>query len=278
MIPPLASRFVAGEDISDALAYAMSQNEQNVGAIVNLLGEHYSDPAAAEADTQVYLDIIEELSAIDSKICISVKPSQVGFDIGANLFRENIGKIADAAAHEDVFVWIDMEDHTTTDATLDAYQRLSAKHSGGVGVCLQANLKRTEEDLQLLADTEGKVRLVKGAYDEPRELAYKEKAKVDEKYREYMRYMFREFDDGIAIGSHDPDMVTLARELYDEYGTEFEIQMLMGVREEAQYDLTKEWEVWQYIPFGDRWISYFYRRLMERKENLVFGLRALFGV
>lgn len=278
MIPPIASRFVAGEDIADALAYARSQNERNVGIIVNFLGEHYSDPATAEADTQVYLDIVEELSTTESQVCISVKPSQVGLDLGEDLFRENIDRIAGGAAREGIFVWIDMEDHTTTETTLNAYKRLSSKYGGGVGVCIQANLKRTEEDLRSLADTQGKVRLVKGAYDEPEELAYKEKAIVDQRYREYMRFMFREFDDGVAIGSHDPEMISLACELHEEYGTEFEIQMLMGVREDAQYDLATERDVWQYVPFGDRWMSYFYRRLMERKENLVFGIRALLGV
>jgi proline dehydrogenase len=90
--------------------------------------------------------------------------------------------------------------------------------------------------------------------------------------------MFREFDDGIAVGSHDPEMIDLARELHGEHGTRFEVQMLMGVREAAQDELARDYDVWQYVPFGSRWMSYFYRRAMERKENAIFAIRAVLGV
>jgi proline dehydrogenase len=129
-----------------------------------------------------------------------------------------------------------------------------------------------------MAELDGKVRLVKGAYDEPEDVAYNRKETVNEMYREHLRYMFREFDDGIAVGSHDPEMIDLARELHEEHGTEFEVQMLMGVREAAQEELAGDYEVWQYVPFGSRWMSYFYRRAMERKENAIFAIRAVLGV
>jgi proline dehydrogenase len=118
---------------------------------------------------------------------------------------------------------------------------------------------------------------VKGAYDEPAEIAYKEKAAVNEAYREYLEYMFEQFDGGIAVGSHDPEMIDFAEDLYEEYGTDFEIQMLMGVREDAQYELADEYDVDQYVPYGGRWLSYFYRRVAERRENLTFALRAVLG-
>jgi proline dehydrogenase len=119
---------------------------------------------------------------------------------------------------------------------------------------------------------------VKGAYDEPKEIAYKDKARVNEAYRNYLRYMFREFDDGVAVGSHDPEMISLARDLHEEFGTDYEVQMLMGVRDDAQYELAADGvEVWQYIPYGNKWFSYFYRRAMERKENMLFALRAVLG-
>jgi proline dehydrogenase len=278
MIPPIASRFVAAEDVDGALAYARSKQRDDVGAIVNFLGEHHTDPSDAEADTQVYLDVVDELSGGDSRVCISVKPSQVGLDVDEELFRDNVGRIVEAASANDVFVWIDMEDHTTTDATLDTYERLSREYGGGVGVCIQANLKRTREDLERMAELDGKVRLVKGAYDEPENVAYNRKETVNEMYREHLRYMFREFDDGIAVGSHDPEMIDLARELHGEHGTRFEVQMLMGVREAAQDELARDYDVWQYVPFGSRWMSYFYRRAMERKENAIFAIRAVLGV
>jgi proline dehydrogenase len=276
MIPPLVSRFVAGEDIDEALAYARSQQEHGMGAILNLLGEHYTDPAEAKADTEVYLELIDALDSGDTRVCLSVKPSQIGLEIGEELFRENLGRVVNRAGG-DVFVWIDMEDHTATDATLDAYEELSEASGGNVGVCVQANLKRTGDDLRRLAETDGKVRLVKGAYNEPDAIAHQEKERVDEAYRTQLEFMFREFDDGVAVGSHDPAMIEHARELHETHGTPFEIQMLMGVREDAQHEHATEYEVRQYVPFGEKWFSYFYRRAMERKENALFAARAILG-
>jgi proline dehydrogenase len=249
-----------------------------VGAIVNLLGEHYTDREDAEADTRVYLDLVRTLAGDSGRVCLSVKPSQVGLDVGETLFRQNMGRIVQAASDEGVFVWIDMENHETTDPTLDAFEDLTRAFDGNVGVCVQANLKRTKADLARLSRLPGKVRLVKGAYDEPAAIAHREKSRVNEAYREHLRFMFREFDDGIAVGSHDPEMIELATRLHDEHGTGFEIQMLMGVREDAQRELAADHDVWQYVPFGDRWLSYFYRRMMERKENAVFAARAVLGV
>ena len=277
MIPPIARRFVAGETEAEALAHARDLDERGVGTILNLLGEHYADREPADADAETYCQLIDDIADEGVRACISIKPSQVGLDLGEDVFGENAERIADRAAEQGVFCWIDMEDHTTTDVTLNVYERLAEKHGGGVGVCVQANLRRTREDVERLADLPGKVRFVKGAYSEPASVAYTDKARVNEAYRELLRYAFEHFDDGLAVGSHDPEMIDLARELHDEHGTPFEVQMLMGVREDAQFELAEEYEVWQYVPYGGRWASYFYRRLLERKENLLFGLRAVIG-
>jgi proline dehydrogenase len=171
-----------------------------------------------------------------------------------------------------------MEDSATTDATLDAFVDVAREFDGGVGVCVQANLRRTREDLARLADVPGKVRLVKGAYDEPASIAYTDREAVDEAYREDLRFCFRAYDGGIAVGSHDPEMIDLATDLHDRYGTPFEIQMLMGVREDAQRELAAAgYDVLQYAPFGSKWFSYFSRRVRERRENLAFALRAIAG-
>jgi proline dehydrogenase len=277
MIPPIASNFVAGEGPAEALDHVRGLNDRDVKGILNLLGEHYEERPPADADADAYVDLVDDIHDAGVDACVSVKPSQIGLDVSAQAFEENIARIVDHAAERDVFVWIDMEDHTTTDVTLDAYERLARDTGGTVGVCTQANLERTREDLERLAPLPGKVRLVKGAYDEPKEIAYKKKSEVDRAYREYLELMFREFEGGIAVGSHDPAMIDHARSLHDEYGTDFEVQMLMGVREEAQFDLATEYEVWQYIPYGTKWFSYFYRRVRERKENALFALRAVVG-
>ncbi|MFC6825932.1 proline dehydrogenase family protein [Halopelagius fulvigenes] len=275
MIPPVANNFVAGEDAESALSYVSDVNERGIRGIVNLLGEHYDSREDADADVREYLELVERIGDRDLECTVSVKPSQIGLGVSETAFEENLDRIVERATERGVFVWVDMEDADTTDATLDAFEANARESDGNVGVCVQANLKRTGEDLERLADVPGKVRLVKGAYDEPKSVAYKDKSVVDEKYREYLEFMFREFDDGVAVGSHDLSMVNFAADLYREHRTPFEVQMLMGVREDAQERLVGKMPVYQYIPYGDKWMSYFYRRVRERKENALFALRAV---
>ena len=278
MIPPIADQFVAGEDAETAIEHVRECNADGIGAIVNLLGEHYDQRATADADVRAYQDLLREMDDAGVDGCISVKPSQIGLSVGREAFEENLAMVVETAREYDRFVWIDMEDHTTTDATLDAFEEYATETDGEVGVCVQSNLKRTGEDLERLAALPGKVRLVKGAYDEPEEVAYKRKAVVNEIYRDHIEYAFREFDDGVAVGSHDPEMIELAAALHDEYGTDYEIQMLMGVREDAQRELAAEGvRTDQYIPYGEKWFSYFYRRIRERRSNALFALRAIVG-
>lgn len=321
MIPPIASRFVAGESPAKAIEHVQALDDEEVGTILNLLGEHHTDPDVIAEDVDAYRSLADSIARTEFDACISVKPSQIGLDIGPKEFESNLERIVSYAAERDVFVWVDMEDHTTTDATLEAYERLAREYApersvraeevasagatevteigstktaesgsgtdgvmvedgavgeGIVGLCLQANLKRTREDLERLADVPGKVRLVKGAYDEPKSIAYKEKDRVDEAYRTLLEDAFENRDGGIAVGSHDPAMIEYAQELHEEYGTPYEIQMLMGVRDDAQYELAADGvRVYQYVPYGSRWLSYFYRRVRERKENLLFAVRAV---
>jgi proline dehydrogenase len=277
MIPPIARRFVAGESAASAMDHARELNDDGIGAILNLLGEHYDERAPADEDTRTYCSLLDEIGETDLDACISVKPSQLGLDISEGVFRENLERIVEAAVANDAFVWMDMEDHTTTDATLDAFEAQVESYPK-MGLCLQANLKRTPADIERLADLPGKMRLVKGAYEEPPDIAYTDKARVNEAYRESLELAFQAFDAGVAIGSHDPEMIGHARELHEEHGTPYEVQMLMGVREEAQRELADDGvTVYQYAPYGDRWLSYFYRRIMERKENALFALRAVLG-
>ncbi|ELY76598.1 proline dehydrogenase family protein [Natrinema pallidum] len=275
MLPPIANRFVAGESPAEALEHVRRLNERDVKAIVNLLGEHHDDRETVDADAAEYRRLVADIAGSRLAAAVSVKPSQLGLDLDKDVFRTTLAAVVDAAAERDVFVWIDMEDHTTTDATLDAFEALARNHGGGVGVCVQANLRRTRADIRRLADVPGKVRLVKGAYDPPADVSYTDSARVDREYRDLLELAFERYDGGIGVGSHDPAMIEHAKALHERYGTDFEIQMLMGVREDAQYELAREDEVWQYVPYGDRWKSYFYRRVMERRQNLRFALRAV---
>jgi len=274
MLPPLARRFVAGESAAVALEHARQLDEDGVGTILNLLGEHYDERAPADEDAATYCQLLTDIATTNLRVVLSVKPTQLGLDVGERVFRENLAAVVERAHETGSFVWIDMEDHTTTDATLDAFEHHAREH-GNVGVCVQANLRRTREDLERLAPLPGKVRLVKGAYDPPTSIALQGDEAVDEAYRDHLAYMFEQFDGGIAVGSHDPAMLTEAATLHDENGTDYEIQMLMGVREAAQRDLARQRDVWQYVPYGSRWLSYFYRRVSENVGNAKFVVRAL---
>ncbi|ELY47234.1 proline dehydrogenase family protein [Natronorubrum sulfidifaciens] len=281
MIPPIANRFVAGESPAQALDHVRRLNGRNVTAIVNLLGEHYEDRPPVRSDAAAYRALAGDIARSNLEACISVKPSQLGLDLGEDVFRETLADVVGTAVDHDVFVWIDMEDHTTTDATLDAFEALAREYGDDdqyrVGVCVQANLRRTRDDVERLADVPGKVRFVKGAYDEPAAVAYQQSARVDREYKALLEYAFERYDGGIGVGSHDQAMIDHAIELHDEYGTDFEMQMLMGVRETTQFDLAESYPVSQYVPYGDRWKSYFYRRMTERNENIRFALRAIVG-
>lgn len=278
MIPPIASRFVAGETVAAALEHARATNDDDVKVILNLLGEHQADPESARADAAAYRELIADIAGTDLDACVSVKPSQIGLDVSTDCFRENLTGIVEAGHERDVFVWIDMEDASTTDDTLDAFVDLAEAYPWTVGQCLQSNLRRTHTDLERVVDVPGKIRIVKGAYDEPKSFAYTEKQRINEAYRADIEYLFEHRDRGIAVGSHDPEMIAHTQALADDHGTEYEIQMLMGVREDAQRDLAAQGvDVWQYAPYGDKWASYFYRRLRERKANVLFALRAILG-
>lgn len=278
MLPPIARRFVAGETAAAALDHARAANADGLGVILNLLGEHYDDPDAADADTEAYLRLIADIAGTDLDARVSVKPSQLGLDVSRARFAENYRRVVDAGADRDVFVWCDMEDSSTTDATIEAFEAATERNPWGVGLCLQANLRRTGDDIERLLAAPGAVRLVKGAYDEPAEIAYTEQSAVNDAYRRGLDRLFAGRDRGIAVGSHDPEMVSRARRLAAEHGADYEIQMLMGVRPEAQRDLAAQGvDVRQYAPYGDAWFAYFSRRVRESRENALFALRAVLG-
>ena len=273
MLPPVASQFVAGEEAATALEHARQLNDRSVGAILNLLGEHYGDRGPADADAAAYRRLVEDISATDLRARLSVKPTQLGLTADETVFRENLGSVVEHADEHGVFVWVDMEAPETVEATLSAYEA-HARQGREVGVCLQATLSRTPDDIERLADASGVVRLVKGAYDPPPGEGYSENDRVDEAYEACLEQLFRTHD-RVAVASHDPAMLARAATLHEAYGTPYEVQMLMGVRTDAQYDLAGRRAVWQYVPYGRRWLSYFYRRVTERWENAVFAARAV---
>jgi proline dehydrogenase len=241
------------------------------------LGEHVADRAAAEASFGSYQRMLAEIAARGLDASITVKPTQVGLsfepDLCLNLLRR---LVVDAAARGN-FVEIDMEDSPTVEATLSIFECLRRDHPN-VGLAVQAYLFRTEADLRRLQHLRPKIRLVKGAYLEPHDVAFASKQDVDENFVSLMRLLFA---DGFtpAIGSHDEAMIEKAKEFARDYGRPadaWEVQMLHGIRRDLQDRLVRDgYRMRVYVTFGTEWVPYFMRRLAERPANVGFVVKSL---
>ncbi len=271
-------RFIAGENIDDALAAIRVLNQQGVTATFDHLGESTTMEAQAVADTREYLHALRRIDESGIESNVSVKPTQLGLDIDEELCYRNLRDIVAEAARLKNFVRIDMEDTTKTDATLRLLRRLRADYDN-VGIVLQAYLYRTEKDLEDVLALASRVRLCKGAYDEPAEVAFPDKADVD---ANYIKLMKRLLTSGIyhGIATQDEKMIVATKEFATQQGISrdaFEFQMLYGVRRDLPVELAREgYRVRTYVPYGEHWYPYFMRRLAERPANIWFVLKNLF--
>lgn len=272
---PVVRRFVAGQTLDDALAVA---RELVTDRYVSLdhLGENVADRAGADQTTAAYLRLLHRLGGegLARRAEVSVKLSALGQSLpvdGPAVALDNAAKICAAAAEVGTTVTLDMEDHTTTDLTLDTVRTLRADWPA-TGAVLQAYLRRTESDCRALAGPGSRVRLCKGAYDEPASVAFRDKAEVDESYRRCLRTLMA--GQGYPmVATHDPALIDLARRLGT--GRDYELQMLHGVRPVAQRELAAAgYRLRVYLPYGSAWYPYFIRRLGERPANLAFFLRS----
>jgi proline dehydrogenase len=272
---PIVARFVAGESLDVALPALDRLRAAGFRTSVDILGEAVSSEAAARAAAAAYVAAIPVLDARGLDVNVSIKLSQMGLGLGPELVRENVARVLTAASAAGGFVRIDMEDHSTTDATLAIWRELRPlmAGSGDVGVVLQSALRRTARDAEELIAAGARVRLCKGAYREPAAVAYPDKPDVD---AAYVAIMKRLLDDGIfpAIATHDDRIVDQAIAYARERGIgpeRFEFQMLFGVRRDLQERLVRDgWGVRVYVPTGSQWYPYFMRRLAERPANVVF--------
>ncbi|MDT7623821.1 MAG: proline dehydrogenase [Pseudonocardiales bacterium] len=277
---PLVDRFVAGADLDAALTSVRTLVGDRLVS-VDHLGENTEDPGQAAATTEAYLGLLDRLGAegLAARVEVSVKLSALGQALpgGPTLATDNAARICARAAAVGTTVTVDMEDHTTTDATLETVRALR-RDWPGTGAVLQAYLRRTEADCASLAGPGSRVRLCKGAYDEPASVAFRERAEVDESYLRCLRVLMG--GQGYPmVATHDPALISYADELADSTGrdaTGFEFQMLYGVRPEAQRELAARGrQVRVYLPYGSAWFPYFMRRLGERPANMMFFLRSV---
>jgi proline dehydrogenase len=273
-----ARRFVAGETIPDAIQEAQALDARGLTHTLDLLGERATSLSLADEATREYLRVVDAVSAAGIDRNISLKLTQLGLDIDGACTIDNLRKILERAEPAGFFVRIDMENSPYTAATLEVFKTLWSLGHRQIGVVLQAALYRSESDLEEINALGARVRLVKGAYQEPKSVAYQKKEDVDASYARMIRVLFR---DGHypAIATHDPKMIDLSLELAREHHLEadrFEFQMLYGVRRDLQSKLVnKGYRVRIYLPFGPEWFPYFMRRLGERPANITFVIRGI---
>jgi proline dehydrogenase len=272
-----ARRFIAGETLEDALRAAAELNAKGMLVILNQLGEHVTDRASAEASFASYERMLREISARKLDAGVTVKPTQLGLSLDPALCLELTKRLVADAASRGNFLEIDMEDSPTVDATLALFEGIRREHEN-VGLAVQAYLFRTEADLRRLQPLRPKIRLVKGAYLEPHDVAFASKHDVDANFVKLMRILFT---DGFfpAVGSHDEAMIAKAKEFAKELGRApdaWEVQMLHGIRRDLQDALTRDgYQMRVYVTFGTEWVPYFMRRLAERPANVGFVLKSL---
>jgi proline dehydrogenase len=271
-----ARRFVAGETIDEAIRAAREVEAQGLLQTLDYLGEGITTLAGAEAATRDYLRIIDAVleSGIDRNL--SIKLTQLGLDADRATAVDNLRRMLDRA--EGFFVRIDMESSAYTDVTLDIFETLWQQGYRHIGVVLQADLYRTEKDIRRVLGLGARIRLVKGAYVEPRSVAFPKKTDVDNAYVALMDVLLRE-GHYPAIATHDPVIIARAKQMAAAHGIgpdRFEFQLLYGIRRDLQAALVKEgYRVRVYIPFGREWFPYFMRRLGERPANVGFVWRSI---
>jgi proline dehydrogenase len=279
----MVRRFVAGETMEDAIAAVQGLTGQGLLATLDHLGENVASETEARDATTAVLDMLDAIAGHDLQSGVSVKLTQLGLDVSPGLALDNLQRIVLRAAQASRFVRIDMEGYDYVQPTLDLFEELWQRHKN-VGVVIQSYLYRSADDVAHLVNRGASMRLVKGAYDEPPEIAYPDKADTDANYIRLMEQLFSDKAraNGVfpAIGTHDTKLIDWAKDYTRRNGispAKFEFQMLYGVRSGLQRRLVGEgYRVRAYVPYGQEWYPYFMRRLAERPANVFFLLRNLF--
>ena len=274
----MARRFVAGEELDEAIAAARACSRAGMMASLDYLGENVASEADARRARDAYLGIFDRIAQEKLDANVSLKLTQLGLDLGEEFCQGLVETIVERAAGYGNFVRIDMEGSAYTQRTIELAKRVRANNPA-VGVVVQSYLYRSEQDVRELIGIGCRMRLCKGAYKEPPEIAFPQKAAVDANYIRLMQLLL---PSGIyhGIATHDPRMIAAALDFVAEHriaNDKFEFQMLYGIRTDLQQKLVRDaYRMRIYIPFGRDWFPYFMRRLAERPANLVFFIRNLF--
>lgn len=276
----MTSRFVAGEDIEEAIVAIKNLNEIGCTASFDHLNESVSSVAETEAEVEEYLNILKRIDETGIKSNASIKLTQFGLDIDPELAYKNARTVVEEAHKRGNFVRVDMEQSSVTQITIDIFKRLRDEFGlNSVGIVLQSYLRRTQDDVDDVLKIPARVRICKGAYNEPPEVAFPDKKDVDDNYVKVMRKLLSS-DVYHGIATHDPNMINATIRYARDNGidkSKFEFQMLYGVRRDLQEKLSKDgYNVRVYVPYGKHWYPYFMRRLAERPANVWFVIKNVF--
>ncbi len=275
-----ARRFIAGEEIDEALDACRAIQSRGMMVTLDHLGESVTTLAEADLATRDYLHLMERMAPAGVDRNISIKLTQLGLDVDRGMCVDNVRRLLETARRLEFFVRIDMENYPYVEPTLGVFETIWQQEYRNAGVVLQAMLRRSERDLERLIGLGARVRLVKGAYKESKTVAYSKKAEVD---AAYVRMLGRLLHEGNypAIATHDPAMIAEARRVAadDRIAPDrFEFQMLYGIRRDIQAALVADgYRLRIYVPYGREWFPYFTRRLGERPANLLFVTRGILG-
>ena len=275
----LTTRFIAGETIDEAIAAIREVNAHGCTASFDHLNEGVTDAKATEAEVTEYLNVLARIDETGIKSNVSIKLTQFGLEIDPELAYRNARRIVEDAKRRGNFVRVDMEGSNVTQVTLDIFNRLRSEFElNDVGIVVQSYLYRTKEDVAALLKIPARIRLCKGAYNEPAEVAYPEKKDTDANYVRVMKMLL---SSGVyhGIATHDPKMIDATIDFAQREGIgkdAFEFQMLYGIRRDLQEQLARDgYGMRVYVPYGKHWYPYFMRRLAERPANIWFVLKNL---
>ena len=283
----VAGRFVAGETLDDAIRAIRTLNDKGILVTLDHLGENVHTESDANRAAQAYLDLLDRIAATGVNANASLKLTQLGLDVSEDLCIGNVRRILQRAQQHGNFVRIDMEGSPYTERTLRIFRTLREEYAfKNVGIVIQAYLYRSEQDVRALASEGANIRLCKGAYMEPPDIAFSQKADVDKNYVKLMQIYLDEPARAngayVALATHDENMIVASEEFAAKQNlpnSQVEFQMLYGVRSQRQEQLAAEgYGMRVYVPYGSEWYPYFMRRLAERPANVWFLVRHLFSV
>jgi proline dehydrogenase len=276
------SRFMPGEQLDDALAAAERLRQQSINTVLTLLGENVTDEREARHEVERYVEMLRQINKRGLDTHVSVKLTHLGLDLNEDLCVDNLLAIVAEAKVLNNMVWIDMEQSQYVDRTIDVYKKVS-KDNPNVGLCLQAYLYRTENDLDNLLSHVPSIRFVKGAYKEPPSVAFRKKSDVDVNFFKLTKTLLGHVRNGakLVVGTHDMELVRATQQEAERMGltrTDYEFHLLYGIQANEQMRLARDgYSVRVLISYGSFWFPWYVRRLAERPANVWFVVRKLFS-